>query len=159
MTKQVEVPERLACRREFPERSYERCGKPAEFIVWGKLFDKEALGPRCRNCVEDQCGHRAPVDPSYAVYKLPDLELIYKHFTDRLLSDEAVKAGSAAAFVEVSALLESDIRAALEAALQAASIPAGCNCSYDRLVTQEQAFAIRSACPVHGSTPQDKEGR
>jgi len=34
-----------------------------------------------------------------------------------------------------------------------------CNCSYDRLVTQEQAFAIRAACPVHGPTPKNKEGR
>lgn len=38
-----------------------------------------------------------------------------------LLSDEAVRAASAAAFVEVSALLESDIRAALVAAIKAAS--------------------------------------
>lgn len=68
----------LACRREFPERSYERCGKPAKYIVWGKLFPKEALGPRCRDCLEDQCGHRGPTDPIYAIYDLPDFDIIRK---------------------------------------------------------------------------------
>lgn len=77
-TDQGGVPQKLACRREFPERSYERCGKPAEFIVWGKLFPKEALGPRCRDCLEDQCGHRAPGDPSYAIYHLPELPALRK---------------------------------------------------------------------------------
>lgn len=76
--------EALGCRREFPERSYERCGKPAEYIVWGKLFPKEALGPRCRDCLVDQCGHRAPVDSSYAIYKLPNLAALYEQFEEEM---------------------------------------------------------------------------
>jgi len=61
----------LACRREFPERSYERCGKPATHIVWGKLFDKDALGPRCEDCLVEQLGWRLAKDPACAIYKLP----------------------------------------------------------------------------------------
>lgn len=29
------------------EADYSMCGEPAEFIVWGKLFPADALGPRC----------------------------------------------------------------------------------------------------------------
>lgn len=63
------------CRREFPERAYERCGKPAKYIVWGKLFPKEHLGPRCEDCAYDQLGatavHRIEIYGDHAVYKLP----------------------------------------------------------------------------------------
>jgi hypothetical protein len=61
----------LGCRREFPDRSYERCGKPATHIVWGELFDQDVRGPRCEDCLVDQCGWRALRDPAYAVYRLP----------------------------------------------------------------------------------------
>jgi hypothetical protein len=101
------------------------------------------------------------------------LPSIYKRFCDRLLSDEAVaKALTAAQDVnwdvhrdhlrdhpEGRPTNRDVVKAALTAALQAASISADCNCSYDRLVTQEQAFAIRAACPVHGAKPQKEEGR
>lgn len=47
------------------------CGEPAEFILWGKLFEPEALGPRCRfHAVR----HTDPSMPSqvsqYAIYDL-----------------------------------------------------------------------------------------
>lgn len=34
---------------DHPERGPHRCGQPADLILWGKLFDPEALGPRCMN--------------------------------------------------------------------------------------------------------------
>jgi len=91
-----------------------------------------------------------------AFMRVSDLALVYEHFCDRLLGETAERA-----FAEACG---SDLTAAgfvrgMNAALQATSIPEGCNCSYDRLVTQEQAFAIRAACPVHGATPQNEEGR
>jgi hypothetical protein len=52
----------------------ERCGKPAEFIVWGKLFDPDALGPRCYDCAAGQIGHNALQHgnpQAYAVYTFP----------------------------------------------------------------------------------------
>jgi len=33
------------CREELPDG--ERCGEWAEFLLWGKLFPEEVLGPRC----------------------------------------------------------------------------------------------------------------
>lgn len=42
---------RESCREWVDEKS-NRCGDPAIVIVWGKLFDPEALGPRCEFHVE-----------------------------------------------------------------------------------------------------------
>lgn len=33
--------------REWPEGEVNPCNAPAEFVLWGKLFPREALGPRC----------------------------------------------------------------------------------------------------------------
>lgn len=67
-----------ACREELG-RDYRKCGKPAEFILWGKLLKPEALGPRCYECAAKHVGHSAlyansgwaifnlrPVDPFFA---------------------------------------------------------------------------------------------
>lgn len=35
------------------------CGNPAEFILWGKLFPKEALGPRCYDHAMEYVGEQA----------------------------------------------------------------------------------------------------
>jgi len=107
-----------------------------------------------------------------------DLGAIYKNFCARLLeaieqSREPTKAALAVLDPDWPSFLSPMSRADMEqfsnaqqavvaaflSALQATSIPEVCNCSYDRLVTQEQAFAIRAACPVHGPTPQNEEGR
>ena len=60
------------CREDLPNG--ERCNKPAEFILWGKLFPKEGLGPRCYDHAAKHAGHRA-LSPStveqYAIYVLP----------------------------------------------------------------------------------------
>jgi hypothetical protein len=34
---------------DHPARGPHRCGEPADLILWGRLFDKDALGPRCMN--------------------------------------------------------------------------------------------------------------
>jgi len=39
---------REACR-EWPDGQLDRCNQPAVFILWGKLFPPEALGPRCED--------------------------------------------------------------------------------------------------------------
>jgi hypothetical protein len=77
----------------------ERCGKPAEFIVWGKLFDPDALGPRCYDCAAAQVGHnplRLNDNISYAVYRLPDPAAARKEVEDRLHTAAAVEAFNAA---------------------------------------------------------------
>lgn len=35
------------CREELGEPSYEKCWRPAEYVLWGKLIPSEGLGPRC----------------------------------------------------------------------------------------------------------------
>lgn len=39
------------CREELDRSAnypnYRKCWRPAEFILWGKFFPPEALGPRC----------------------------------------------------------------------------------------------------------------
>lgn len=71
------------------------CGKPAEFIVWGKLFDPDALGPRCYDCAAEQIGHHALAANNqrfaYAVYRLPDGEdLSLSKVRERLTSRDAL---------------------------------------------------------------------
>jgi hypothetical protein len=36
--------------REWPPNKANICGAQAEFVLWGKLFPAEALGPRCYDC-------------------------------------------------------------------------------------------------------------
>jgi hypothetical protein len=48
---------------------------PADGIVWGKLNPPEALGPRCLDCIEEQCGYYAAAsvrsqDHTYAIFPL-----------------------------------------------------------------------------------------
>lgn len=67
------------CHKRLEEKNDQFCAKPAEFIVWGKLFPPEALGPRCYGCaVADGVTHYAlnPDAPEkgYAVYHLPKLK-------------------------------------------------------------------------------------
>jgi len=60
------------CREDLPNG--ERCDNPAEFILWGRLFSKEGLGPRCYDHAAKHAGHRA-LSPGavgqYAIYVLP----------------------------------------------------------------------------------------
>jgi hypothetical protein len=55
MTRDEKIAETLAviqahvggCREELGAPTYDKCWKPAEYVLWGKLLPKEALGPRC----------------------------------------------------------------------------------------------------------------
>ena len=63
---------RESCRN-WIEAKNDRCGKPARYIVWGKLFDPEYLGPRCEDCAHGQVGYDAlRPDAGYAIHCLPD---------------------------------------------------------------------------------------
>jgi hypothetical protein len=57
--------------REWPDGADDRCNAPAEFILWGKLFPPEALGPRCYDHAVEHTGHNMParVD-QWAVFDL-----------------------------------------------------------------------------------------
>lgn len=61
-----------SCREELgAEANFRRCGKPAEFILWGKLIEPEALGPRCYDCAARHVGHQALAPSSgYAIFDL-----------------------------------------------------------------------------------------
>ena len=43
------------CREENGDG--ERCGKETEYVLWGKLFPAEALGPRCYDCAAKHVAH------------------------------------------------------------------------------------------------------
>jgi hypothetical protein len=58
-----------ACR-EWCEDKANSCGQPAEFVLWGKLFPPEALGPRCYDHAAAHVGHRGLGDPSWAIIDL-----------------------------------------------------------------------------------------
>lgn len=63
--------------REWQDETNDRCNVPAEFVLWGKLFPKEALGPRCYDHAAMHAGHRALGDPAWAILDLrPALRLL-----------------------------------------------------------------------------------
>lgn len=63
--------------REWCENKNDRCGQVAEFILWGKLFDPDALGPRCYDHAAKWAGHGALGDPAWAIVDLrPMLRLL-----------------------------------------------------------------------------------
>ena len=64
------MSERLEfCHRRL-EPTGEWCGKDAEFIIWGRLFHLDALGPRCYGCAAKQVGHRILTDDAVAIFDL-----------------------------------------------------------------------------------------
>lgn len=67
MTERIEF-----CHRRL-EPWGEWCGKDAEFVIWGKLFPTDALGPRCYDCAAEQIGHAALGDKYYAILDLRPL--------------------------------------------------------------------------------------
>lgn len=44
------------CRDEFP---YDNTPTRADFILWGKFFPSEALGPKCYDHAYEHLGHSA----------------------------------------------------------------------------------------------------
>jgi len=61
------------CREEVDG---ERCGKNAEYLLWGKLLPKEALGPRCFDCTQKHVHYSALASRSgWALVHVHDLAL------------------------------------------------------------------------------------
>jgi hypothetical protein len=56
--------------RDWPDGASDRCNAPADYVLWGKLFPLDALGPRCYDCAAKRVGHRGLGDPSYAIVDL-----------------------------------------------------------------------------------------
>lgn len=66
---------RETCREWSGEMS-DRCNQLAEVILWGKLFPKDALGPRCRYHAESHLQGRSLPDvlrEGWAVFDLHNL--------------------------------------------------------------------------------------
>jgi hypothetical protein len=62
------------CREESPV-DWSRCGKPAEFILWGKLLKPESLGPRCYDCAAKHLGAGAlSASSGWAVFDLREVD-------------------------------------------------------------------------------------
>jgi hypothetical protein len=47
---------------EWVDDKNDRCNAPAEFLLWGKLFPPEGLGPRCYDHAAKHAGHQALSD-------------------------------------------------------------------------------------------------
>lgn len=62
------------CREELGAPTHDKCWKPAEYVIWGKLAPNEALGPRCYLHAEKHVGpHALMRDANYALINLRDL--------------------------------------------------------------------------------------
>jgi len=48
---------REGCREDLGAPTHDKCWKPADFVLWGKLFKPEALGPRCYDHAAKHAGH------------------------------------------------------------------------------------------------------
>lgn len=48
----------------------DRCNRPAEFLLWGKMLPADALGPRCYDCAAKHVDHRALGDSQWAILDL-----------------------------------------------------------------------------------------
>lgn len=55
-------PCRRCMDRLWPDREAMAALPEADGIVWGKLVDKDALGPRCGDCIAEQVGEYAARD-------------------------------------------------------------------------------------------------
>lgn len=66
-------PKNTYCIARLPAPGHPDCGRPAEYIVWGKLFDKEELGPRCQECLtrERAARNRSDNPQQSAIYRIP----------------------------------------------------------------------------------------
>lgn len=70
------------CREWLPEKA-DNCWEPAEYVLWGKLISREALGPRCYDHAAEHVGHNALASRSnFALVNLEDLahDIDAEHF-------------------------------------------------------------------------------
>lgn len=68
------------CREELGAPTWDKCWKPAEFVLWGKLIPAEGLGPRCYEHAEKHVGHYALAPGSS--YALMDLRPVQRALKD-----------------------------------------------------------------------------
>jgi hypothetical protein len=62
------------CREELGAPTHDKCWKPTEYVIWGKLAANEALGPRCYMHAQKHVGHHALASrANYALINLRDL--------------------------------------------------------------------------------------
>jgi len=60
--------------REWMDKSANRCGAPAEYVLWGKLIPMKGLGPRCYDHAAKHVGQRALArGEEYALINLREL--------------------------------------------------------------------------------------
>lgn len=73
------IPVRESCR-EWVEEKVNRCGEPAEWVLWGKLFNPDALGPRCHAHAVDWMDKEHCSDFLYRPdqYAIIDLRNLYR---------------------------------------------------------------------------------
>jgi hypothetical protein len=98
-------------------------------------------------------------DPTGGYFAVEDLPLIYKHFCDRILSDEAKQAAIQGLSYRLGHVLnEAAVAVVLEEALRATSIPEqGIS---DVLLDQANALALDAELDeLDSATPQNEEGR
>lgn len=63
-----------SCREWIEDDVHDRCGKPAEYVLWGKLIPTDGLGPRCYDCAAKHIGHYGLESRSgHALINLSDL--------------------------------------------------------------------------------------
>ena len=69
------IQDHVGCCREWVEEPrYQICGKPAEFVIWGKLAPTDSLGPRCYDHARKHLsGHALVPRSNYALINLRDL--------------------------------------------------------------------------------------
>ena len=65
--------------------------EPAEFILWGKLFPPEALGPRCYTCARKHVPAQGLGDPSWAIANLGPVQRLLARWLEPQ-SQEAAEA-------------------------------------------------------------------
>lgn len=62
------------CREELGAPTFDKCWKPAEYVLWGKLIPPEGLGPRCYEHAQKHIDHHGLRSRSgYALINLLDL--------------------------------------------------------------------------------------
>lgn len=63
------------CREELgADGNYDKCWKPAEYVIWGKLSPNDSLGPRCwEHARKYLSGHALAPRSQYALINLKDL--------------------------------------------------------------------------------------
>ena len=62
------------CREELGAPTFDKCWKPAEYVLWGKLIPAEGLGPRCyEHALRHISVHGLASRANYALIHLGDL--------------------------------------------------------------------------------------